>query len=132
MVIIYIIIKSGLTSTYTGCSESSGRNASEQVSRTSGLTLKQYLCASLPTCSRFLGLKFTIAHILVYVLVCDVFSSICVIRSQLFRNASNEMLLCFPPRKWNSYLKSPALIGFLWWWYCGHTRYASLGSNIAG
>jgi hypothetical protein len=44
MVIICIIIKSGLTSTYIGCSESSESNASEQVFRASGLTLKQYLC----------------------------------------------------------------------------------------
>ena len=67
-------------------------------------------CASLPTCSRFLGLKFAVEHILVYVLVCDVFSSKCVTRSQLFRNASNELLFCFSPRKWNSYRKSQHLL----------------------
>jgi len=43
MVIIYIIIKSGLTSPYMGCSERSESNSSEQVSRASGLTLKEYI-----------------------------------------------------------------------------------------
>jgi hypothetical protein len=77
---------------------------------TSGLTLKWYLCQLASLLKVFLGLKFAMAHILVYVLVCDVFSSKCVTLSQLFRNASNELLLCVSPRKWISYRKPRNLL----------------------
>ena len=44
IVILYTVIKYGLMSPYMGCSERSDSNASEQVSRASGHTLKHYLC----------------------------------------------------------------------------------------
>jgi hypothetical protein len=108
--IIYIIIKSGLASTCVGYSESSESNGSEQATRQVASPLNG-TCASLPTCSRLLGLKFALAHILVYGLVCDVFSSKFVTHSQLLRSASKESLLCFSSTKMELL---PAVTGACW------------------
>jgi hypothetical protein len=78
-------------STYTGPSES--------------YTSKQWphpevvLVSACQLVNSYTGLKYAMAHILVYVLVCDVLISECVTRSQLFRSTSNELLLCFSRTK---------------------------------
>jgi hypothetical protein len=78
-------------------------------------------CASLPTCSRFLGLKFAMTHILLYVLglrciqfkICDSFSTV----SKRIKRAA----VVISPTKMELLPEVTTFIGFLWWRYCGHT-----------
>jgi len=41
-----------------------------------------------------------------------------------------QLLLSSDPWKWTSHQNSLAIIGFLWWRYCGHKHCALVGKNI--
>ena len=52
-------------------------------------------------------------------------------KKKLYQCASTaQLLLSSDPWKWTSHQNSLAVIGFLWWRYCGHKYCTSAGKNI--